>query len=75
MSEIEEATGDVGRANKRIQKIIKDETKIRKHMMDLVDILSKDDANKKLADKLKNSYKSNVTNFMRDAVRITKDMK
>jgi hypothetical protein len=44
-------------------------------MYDLSDRLDSDPLNQKLSTKLKNSYKNNVTTFMRDVVSVVKDVK
>ena len=46
-----------------------------KVMYDLSDRLDSDPLNQKLSTKLKNSYKNNVTTFMRDVVSVVKDVK
>ena len=54
---------------------MKDESTLRLHMWELVEIMSKDKVNKSLADDVSKSYKKNVTNFMRDVVKAVKGIK
>ena len=65
----------ISKAKKKLQRIMKDESSLRLHMWELVSIMSKDEVNKNLANQLKDTYKKNVTNFMRDAVRLVKGVK
>ena len=44
-------------------------------MWELVEQMSKDESNKKLADTLSKSYRKNVTIFMRDMLSLVKKMK
>jgi len=73
--EITESVDDVSKAKKQLQKVMTAESGLRKLMYDLSDRLNSDPLNQKLSTKLKNSYKNNVTKFMRDVVGIVKDMK
>ena len=54
---------------------MKDESNLRLTMNQIALIMSKDIANNDLADDIIKSYKRNVTDFMRDAVRLIKKMK
>ena len=65
----------ISKAKKKLQRIMKDESSLRLHMWELVSIMSKDEVNKNLANQLKDTYKKNVTNFMRDVVRLVKGVK
>jgi hypothetical protein len=72
---ITESITDVSKAKKQLQKIMNREGKLREMMYKLSDRLNSDPVNQNLSTKLKNSYTKNVTNFMRDTVKIIKDMK
>ena len=72
---VTEDVKDIPKAKKKLQRLMKDESTLRLHMWELVSIMSKDEVNKKLANQLKDSYKKNVTNFMRDTVRLVKGVK
>ena len=72
---ITEDTKHVIRGKKLSQKIQKDESRLRLNMWELVEQMSKDESNKKLADELSKSYKKNVTIFMRDMLSLVKKMK
>jgi len=73
--EITESVADASKAKKQLQKIMNVEGRLRKVMYDLSDRLDSDPLNQKLSTKLKNSYKNNVTTFMRDVVSVVKDVK
>ena len=72
---VNEDVKHIPKAKNKLQKLIKDESKFRLHMNELALIMSKDDVNKDLANDVIKSYKSNVTNFMRDVVRAVKKVK
>ena len=72
---VNEDVKDAVKAKQVLQKIMKAEGKLRKHMHKLSDRLQADPVNHKHMKKLKDSYKNNVTNFMRDVVGIVKKMK
>ena len=72
---ITEDVKHVVKGKKKLQRLMKDESTLRLHMWELVEIMSKDKVNKSLADDVSKSYKKNVTNFMRDIVRAVKGMK
>ena len=72
---ITEEVKHVVKGKKKLQRLMKDEATFRLHMWELVEIMSKDEVNKSLADDVSKSYKKNVTNFMRDAVKAVKGMK
>ena len=54
---VNEDAKQVVRGKKLSQKIQKDESRLRLHMWELVEQMSKDESNKKLGNKLKESYK------------------
>ena len=72
---VNESIKHISKAKKKLQRIMKDESSLRLHMWELVSIMSKDEVNKNLANQLKDTYKKNVTNFMRDVVRLVKGVK
>tara|TARA_Y100001951_G_scaffold83924_1_gene73071 strand:- start:63 stop:416 length:354 start_codon:yes stop_codon:yes gene_type:complete len=72
---VNEDVKDVVKAKQILQKIMNAEGKLRKHMHKLSDRLQADPVNHKHMKKLKDSYKNNVTNFMRDVVGIVNKMK
>ena len=72
---VNEDVKHIPKAKNKLQKLIKDESNLRLTMNQIALILSKDIANNDLADDLIKSYKRNVTDFMRDAVRLIKKMK
>tara|TARA_B100001250_G_C19430440_1_gene627249 strand:+ start:75 stop:377 length:303 start_codon:yes stop_codon:yes gene_type:complete len=72
---VNEDVKHIPKAKNKLQKLIKDESKFRSHMNEIALIMSKDIVNNDLADDLIKSYKRNVTEFMRDAVRLIKKMK
>ena len=65
----------VVKGKKKLQRLMKNEASLRLTMWELVGIMSKDEVNKSLANDVSKSYKKNVTNFMRDAVKAVKGMK
>ena len=72
---IHESAKDAMKGKKLSQLIQKDESRLRSSMWELVESMSKDESNKKLADALSRSYKKNVTIFMRDMLSLVKKMK
>ena len=72
---VTEDVQDVVNGKRVLEKIMKSEGKLRKHMYKLSDRLQADPINHKHMKKMKDSYKNNVTNFMRDVVGIVKKMK
>ena len=72
---INEEVKQIPKAKKKLQKLMKDESNLRLTMNQIALIMSKDIANNDLADDIIKSYKRNVTDFMRDAVRLIKKMK
>ena len=70
-----ESAKDAIKGKKLSQKIQKDESRLRLNMWELVEQMSKDESNKKLGNKLKDSYKKNVTKFMIDMISLVKRMK
>ena len=72
---IHESVKDAMKGKKLSQKIQKDESRLRLNMWELVEQMSKDKSNKKLADDLSKSYRKNVTIFMRDMLSLVKKMK
>ena len=73
--EITEAIKDVVKVKKLSQKLQTIEGKFRKAMYDLDDRLNTDPVNQKHSKLLKESYKKNVTKFMRDMLSLVKKMK
>ena len=63
------------KAKKLKKRIQKNESSLRLSMWELVESMSKDESNKKLADDLSKSYRKNVTVFMRDVLSLVKRMK
>ena len=72
---INEEVKHIPKAKKKLQKLMKDESNLRLTMNQIALIMSKDIANNDLTDDIIKSYKRNVTEFMRDAVRLIKKMK
>ena len=72
---ITEDVKHITRAKKIAQAMQKDESRIRLHMWEIVEQMSKDEANKKLGEKLKDSYKKNVTKFMIEMIKLVRKMK
>ena len=66
---------DIAKAKKIKKRIQKNESSLRLSMWELVESMSKDESNKKLADDLSKSYRKNVTVFMRDVLSLVKRMK
>jgi diphthamide synthase subunit DPH2 len=66
---------DIAKAKKLKKRIQKNESSLRLSMWELVESMSKDESNKKLADDLSKSYRKNVTVFMRDVLSLVKRMK
>ncbi len=72
---ITEEAKHIIKAKKLVQVIQKDESRIRLDMWEMVEQMSKDEVNKKLGDKLKDSYKKNVTKFMIEMIKLVRKMK
>ena len=72
---ITEDVKDIVKAKKLSQKLQTIEARFRKAMYDLDDRLNADIVNQKHSKPLKDSYKKNVTKFMRDMLSIVKKMK
>ena len=72
--QVTEDTKHVIRGKKLSQLLQKDESRLRLNMWELVEQMSKDNSNKKLADALSISYKKTVTKFMRDMISLVKKM-
>ena len=70
-----ESAKDAMKGKKLSQLLQKDESRLRSSMWELVESMSKDKSNKKLADALSKSYRKNVTIFMRDMLSLVKKMK
>ena len=70
---LKEGPDDKRKAKSQVGKIVKLEQNFRKTMLNLEQAISKSD--KASAKQLKVSYRKNVTQFMRDAVLLTKRMK
>ena len=66
---------DVLKSKKIKRQIQNAESRLRLHMYELADRMSADLQNRKLADKLINSYQKNVTKFMRDMISSVKKVK
>ena len=65
----------ITRAKKIVQNLQKDESGFRLNMWEMVEQMSKDEVNKKLGNKLKDSYKKNVTKFMIEMIKLVRKMK
>ena len=72
---IYESAKDAIKGKKLSQLLQKDESRLRLNMWELVSLMSKDESNKKLGNKLKDSYKKNVTKFMINMLSLVKRMK
>ena len=74
---VTEGPDDARKAKKELQKLMKDEGKLRDRMYKIEQIILKDPTkgNQTLARSIKDSYKKNVTQFMRDVVSIVKRIK
>jgi len=74
---ITEGPDDARKAKKELQRLMKTESKFRDRMMKLEQTFLRDarPENVKLAKDIKQSYKKHVTQFMRDAVQLTKKVK
>ena len=72
---IHESAKEIIKGKKLSQLLQKDESRLRLNMWELVEQMSKDESNKKLADTLSKSYRKNVTIFMRDMLSLVKKMK
>jgi len=70
-----ESAGDARKAALTLRKLLNAESKMRKHMYDLKDRMQADLVNHKLMTNLESSYMKNVTQFMRDVVRIVRKIK
>jgi hypothetical protein len=74
-AKIEEDAKDAIKAKKIAQQLQKIEGKFRKAMNDLSDRFQADPKNHKLQKPLEDSYKKNVTKFMREMLSIVKKVK
>ena len=72
---VNEDVKHITRAKKLVQVLQKDESRIRLHMWEMVEQMSKDEVNKKLGNNLKDSYKKHVTKFMVDMIKLVRKMK
>ena len=70
-----ESAGDARKADLTLRKILTAEGKFRKHMYTLKDRMQADPINHKLMAELEKSYMKNITQFMRDVVRIVRKIK
>ena len=70
-----ENANDARKADLILRKILTVESKMRKHMYALKDRMQADIINHKLMAELEKSYMKNITQFMRDVVRIVRKMK
>ena len=74
---VTEGPDDSRKAKKELQKLMKDEGKLRDRMYKIEQIILQDPTtgNQTLARSIKDSYKKNVTQFMREVVSIVKRIK
>jgi hypothetical protein len=76
---LSEDISDKARASKAVERLKKAEATFREKMYKFDDVLqgkvSKDKTNKELSKELKKQYRSNVTQFMRDALGLKKKVK
>jgi len=74
---VTEGPDDVRKAKTELQKLMKDEGKLRDRMYKIEQIILQDPRreNLTLARSIKDSYKKNVTQFMREVVSIVNRMK
>ncbi len=74
---VSEGPDEIRRAKKQLLKLQKVETKFRDNMFQLEQVILQDPTkgNLKLAKSIKESYKSGVTKFMREANSIVKKIK
>jgi hypothetical protein len=74
---VSEGPDEIKRSKKGLLKLQKAETKFRDKMFELEQIILQDPTmgNLKLARRIKDSYKSGVTKFMREATSIVKKIK
>ena len=76
---LSEDISDKARATKAVERLKKAEATFRDKMYKFDDVLqgkvSKDKVNKPLSKELKKQYRSNVTQFMRDALGLKKKVK
>jgi hypothetical protein len=70
-----ESAGDARKADLTLRKLLTAESKMRKHMYTLKDRMQADIINHKLMAELEKSYMKNITQFMRDVVRIVRKIK
>tara|TARA_B100000575_G_scaffold294501_1_gene310880 strand:- start:1420 stop:1725 length:306 start_codon:yes stop_codon:yes gene_type:complete len=74
---VNESVEDKNRAKKKLQSLMKHEGGFRDKMFKLEQAFLADarPENRQLAKDLKKTYKDNVTNFMREATKLTKRLK
>ncbi len=74
---VKESVEDKNRAKKKLQSLMKHEGGFRDKMFKLEQAFLADarPENREIAKQLKKSYKDNVTNFMREAAKLTKKLK
>ena len=74
---VNESVEDKNRAKKKLQSLMKHEGTFRDKMFKLEQAFLKDSRpeNREIAKQLKKAYKDNVTNFMREAAKLTKKLK
>jgi hypothetical protein len=70
-----ESAGDARKADLTLRKLLTAESIMRKHMYTLKDRMQADIINHKLMAELEKSYMKNITQFMRDVVRIVRKIK
>ena len=74
---VNESIEDKARAKKKFQSLAKQEGGVRDKMFKLEQAFLRDarPENREIAKQLKKLYKDNVTNFMREAAKLTKKLK
>ena len=74
---VKESVEDKNRAKKKLQSLMKHEGTFRDKMFKLEQAFLRDarPENREIAKQLKKAYKDNVTNFMREAAKLTKKLK
>ena len=72
---VTEDVKDVANTKKVLQKLMKAEGKLRKHMMKIADTMEGHTVNIQLSKQLRKSYKANVTSFMREVIGMITRMK
>jgi hypothetical protein len=75
--DVKESVEDKNEAKKKLQSLMKHEGGFRDKMFKLEQAFLRDarPENREIAKQLKKAYKDNVTNFMREATKLTKKLK